>query len=203
MVREIDNLVEDAPISGQKYVCLSFVSPEGIEGCNIRTLKIRGVYAKYEQAQERAKYLQETDSDFNVFIGEVGKWLPWDPNPEDAKDQVYYEKEMQELVTGYKENLAKAKKEVQHRASESQKGNAKQDTQVPQGSSTDRKQKQLEKMREKLKKINEVKEQAKDESVFTEHIKGQLDDDVSRYNEYIKTDSIEDKINTIKKLQQE
>lgn len=193
-MREIDNLTEDPAIQGQKYVCLSFVSPEGIQGCTIRTLKIRGVYAKYEQAQERAKYLQETDPDFNVFIGEVGKWLPWDPSPDTAKDQVYYEKEMQELVSGHKENLAKAKKEVQARAADS---HTKPLSDAPANSGQDRKQKQLEKMRETLRKKNKGKEDK-------EHMKNQIEGDVSSYNNYMAAqDSVESKIDQIKQLQKE
>ena len=113
----IDHLEEDNSIPNQNYVCLSFVSPEGIKGCDLRALKVRGVYPTYDLAQERAKELQEKDGCFNIFIGEVGKWLPWDPNPhEGAKDQVYYEEQMQELIAGYKENIKNSKKEVMDRA---------------------------------------------------------------------------------------
>jgi hypothetical protein len=108
---KIDHLKEDDIIPGQRYVCISFVSPEGIRNCSTRGLKIRGVYPTYQEAQDRAKKLQELDPNFDIFIGEVGKWLPWDPDPNSgAKEQKYQEEELQKLVEGYEKNLSRAKK---------------------------------------------------------------------------------------------
>jgi DNA repair exonuclease SbcCD ATPase subunit len=109
----IDYLEEDKPINGQSWVCLSFLSPEGIKNCSLRGLKVRGVYSTKEEADKRAKELQDIDPDFDVFVGEVGKWLPWDPDPNDDKvvqDQVYYETQLNDLMKGYKENIQKRRK---------------------------------------------------------------------------------------------
>lgn len=114
----IDHLKEDEVIKGQEWVCLSFVSPEGIKNCSVRGLKIRGVYAKKEEADKRANELRDIDPDFHVFVGEVGKWLPWDPDPNSANEQNYMEKELNDLVKGYKENLERAKKMQQQRKSD-------------------------------------------------------------------------------------
>ena len=46
---------------------------------NIRGLKVRGCYSTKEEATSRAEKLQKIDSDFHVFVGQVGYWLPWDP----------------------------------------------------------------------------------------------------------------------------
>jgi len=107
--KKIDYLSEDKPIQGQQFVCISFLSPEGIKNCSMRGLKIRGVYPSYEEAKKRADDLQHIDPDFDVFVGEVGKWLPWDSDPNNAEDQVYREKELQDLMCKYKENLKKVK----------------------------------------------------------------------------------------------
>ena len=113
---EIDYLDEDDPITGQKFACLSFLSPEGILNCKIRGLKVRGVYNTREEADARAKYLQSVDPNFNVFVGPVGYWLPWDPDPNDknsVQDQIYKEKQLNKLMKGYKDNLAQST-QVQH-----------------------------------------------------------------------------------------
>jgi hypothetical protein len=107
--RRIDYLTEDSPIDNQRYVCVSFVSPEGIKNCTIRSFKVRGVFEKYEEARAHAEKLQKLDPAYHIFVGEVGKWLPWDPNPDSAKDQHYYEKELQNLHEGYLKNREKAK----------------------------------------------------------------------------------------------
>lgn len=116
-----DYLKEDEPINGQNFVCLSFISPEGIKNTTVRALKIRGVFDTYEEAQEHAKRLQEKDPHFHIFVGEVGKWLPWDPNPDDkekVKDSEYYEQELQKLIKGYEENRERARKEELARRNE-------------------------------------------------------------------------------------
>jgi hypothetical protein len=45
-----------------------------------------------------------------VFVGEMGKWLPWDPDVNSVEDQIYQEKELNDLMKGYKDNLAKTTK---------------------------------------------------------------------------------------------
>ena len=70
----------------------------------IRGLKVRGVYDTLKEAQVRAQVLQRKDPHFNVFIGQVGYWLPWDPNPHKVDKQEYAEKELNTLVQKYREN---------------------------------------------------------------------------------------------------
>lgn len=71
---------------------------------SVRGLKIRGVYDNIAEAQRRAKLLQKTDPNFNVFVGQVGYWLPWDPAPHKVSKQEYAEKELNELIHKYEEN---------------------------------------------------------------------------------------------------
>ncbi len=71
---------------------------------SVRGLKIRGVYDTLPEAQRRAKLLQKTDPSFNVFVGQVGYWLPWDPAPHKVSKQEYAEKELNELIHKYEEN---------------------------------------------------------------------------------------------------
>ena len=70
----------------------------------IRGVKVRGVYDSLKEAQIRAKILQRRDKNFNVFVGQVGYWLPWDPHPHKVENQEYFESELNELVKKYKEN---------------------------------------------------------------------------------------------------
>ena len=184
--KECDLLEQDDPIRGQKYVCMSFVSPEEaiknkevyvfgefmkhfagdvcqlldnlkqkFEGntdvesmlnlvkerhdylwsdvamqsefqhfkdtnsekleaefyakndfhTSIRGFKVRGVYDSVREAQQRAEHLKKKDSNFNIFIAEVGCWCPWSPNPHDIADQEYSETELNTLMKKYKENI--------------------------------------------------------------------------------------------------
>jgi len=74
---------------------------------SIRGLKIRGVYDTLDEAQFRAKRLQNKDPNFNVFVGQVGFWLPWDPNPMDVTNQEYSNDQLNTLMKEYQKNQEK------------------------------------------------------------------------------------------------
>lgn len=71
---------------------------------SVRGLKIRGTYNTKREADVRAQVLQRLDKNFHVYVGQVGYWLPWDPNPDRIADNQYMEKELQNLVKSYNEN---------------------------------------------------------------------------------------------------
>jgi hypothetical protein len=71
---------------------------------SVRGVKIRGVFESLKEAQRKAKVLQTRDPTFHVFVGQVGYWLPWDPNPDNIENQEYAEQHLNEIVKKYKEN---------------------------------------------------------------------------------------------------
>ena len=72
----------------------------------VQGLKVRGVYDTYNEAVARAKTLQKLDPSFNVFVGQVGFWLPWDPEPQDIQNQEYADEQLNTLMKQYKNNEA-------------------------------------------------------------------------------------------------
>jgi len=70
----------------------------------VRGVKVRGVYPTAKEAEVRAKKLQRSDPLHNIFIGEVGKWLPWDPAPHQIAEHEYAEEQLNQLMKKYKEN---------------------------------------------------------------------------------------------------
>jgi hypothetical protein len=44
------------------------------------------------------------DRSHNVFVGQVGYWLPWDPNPDAVTESEYMEKDLNTLMKQYKQN---------------------------------------------------------------------------------------------------
>lgn len=71
---------------------------------NIRGLKVRGTYNTRDEAEKRAKKLQGIDSDFHVFVGQVGYWLPWDPNADQIEDEAFINSQLNDMMEKYKEN---------------------------------------------------------------------------------------------------
>jgi hypothetical protein len=70
----------------------------------IRGLKVRGVTGTHGEAVALSKKLQRNDPIHNIFLGEVGKWLPWDPKPHQVQEQEYAEDQLNTLMKGYKTN---------------------------------------------------------------------------------------------------
>ena len=71
---------------------------------NVRGLKVRGVYETKDAAEKRAKKLQTIDSDFHVFVGQVGFWLPWHPEPDKIESEAYINSQLNDMMEKYKEN---------------------------------------------------------------------------------------------------
>jgi len=70
----------------------------------MRGIKVRGVYASEAEASARAKRLQKSDPSFNIYLGSVGKWMAWEPDPNKVADQEYANDELNALMKKYREN---------------------------------------------------------------------------------------------------
>jgi hypothetical protein len=73
----------------------------------VRGFKARGNYATQREAEVRAKVLQRLYKNDNIFVGPIGYWCPWDPNPDRIENQEYLEPELNTLMQKYKDNSAK------------------------------------------------------------------------------------------------
>ena len=70
----------------------------------MRGLKVRGVYSNRVEAEGRAKKLQHKDKRHDILIGDVGKWLAWDPSPHKIPNQEYANDQLNTLMKAYNEN---------------------------------------------------------------------------------------------------
>jgi HD superfamily phosphohydrolase len=73
---------------------------------SVRGIKVRGVFETLKEAQVRAELLRRMgDTKFDIFVGQVGVWCPWSPNPEDIQEQEYAETQLNTLMKQYKNNM--------------------------------------------------------------------------------------------------
>lgn len=112
---------------------------------SVRGLKIRGVYDTRREAEIRAKVLQRQDQSFDVFVGQMGYWLPWHPETNKIEDQEYLNNELNTLVKEYKKN--EAKKDMFYQEQKSQR--------------TQEANTAAQRLREKLEKKKQMEEEAK------------------------------------------
>ena len=122
MSDKVDYLDEDPVISSQKYCVISVLTPKSFsdvdEKNSMYTFKVRGSYETVEEAQKRIQFLNSLDPNVNIYLAEVGKWCPFDDDPEKAKDSVYKDEELNRLMKGYKDNQEKGKQFFEQRKAE-------------------------------------------------------------------------------------
>lgn len=95
----------------QQFVCLSFLRNKENDKYTVTGVRFAGAYTSYEEACARAKEVQQIDTYHHVFVGDSGKWLPYDPDPNSAavKDSEYADQQLNELMKGHRENQDRAK----------------------------------------------------------------------------------------------
>ena len=86
---KIDCLTEDPLIRGQQFCLISFISPEGILNCKTYGLKVRGAYATEAEARAACEKLRKEDPIFDIYVAEMGKWVPWNPSNTQVKEVNY------------------------------------------------------------------------------------------------------------------
>jgi hypothetical protein len=120
-----DYLTEDPNIPDQKFVCLSFLVPSKEDQTKLSGIKVRGSFATIEEANAYAKRLRDNDPYFDVFVGEVGKWCPFNPDPSSkmVQNAEYAENELNDIMSNYMQNQERAKLFHEQRKAELTKKN--------------------------------------------------------------------------------
>jgi hypothetical protein len=118
------------------------------ERTTMRGLKIRGTFSTYEEAKEKSESLRKFEPAFDVFVVQVGFWIPFNPgNLEDLSVQ-YDEDVLNDLVKGKVEEDEKRKLDFDERKMKL----------LDKASKETEKQKQKNKKETELEKIKEEEE---------------------------------------------
>lgn len=110
---------------GQLYVCLSFLNNKEDNTVTTTGVRVGGTFETYEGACAHAKLIQQEDDRHHVFVGEVGKWLPYDPDTSSDKvqDSEYANEQLNTLMKGHKQNMERARVFHEMRKTESMMDN--------------------------------------------------------------------------------
>ena len=134
---EEDYLDEDKPfrhtIKKQNFCIISMLTPNSFpetrrdefKDQKILGVKVRGVFETYEDAKIQAEKLQKQDKYHNIFVGEVGKWLPFNVDigsMETEEEPVYREQALNQYMKAYKDCLKEEEVTEKIRKEESLKG---------------------------------------------------------------------------------
>ena len=88
---------------------------------NIRGVKIRGSFCSQQEAQLRCRMLREVDPNHDIYVGQVGMWMPFDPDAYKTGKVEYMEEELNELMSQKNKNDKLAKNAFETRVKESKK----------------------------------------------------------------------------------
>ena len=85
---------------------------------NVRGLKVRGSYPSQQEAELRCKMLREVDPNHDVYVGQVGIWMPFHPEAYKTGRVEYLEEELNQLMNEKSKNEKQAKTEFDKRVRE-------------------------------------------------------------------------------------
>lgn len=85
---------------------------------SVRGLKVRGSYPSQQEAELRCKVLREVDPNHDVYVGEVGIWMPFHPEAYKTGRVEYLEEELNQLMNEKCKNEKQAKIEFEKRVRE-------------------------------------------------------------------------------------
>lgn len=71
---------------------------------SIRGFKMSGSFETLKEAQIRAQIIKRKNKYANIFIGEVGCWCPWNPDPNNIIEQEHQEAHLNTLMKKYRDN---------------------------------------------------------------------------------------------------
>lgn len=180
-------LTQDPIIPSQQFCCISYVLPKSDTNDNdtskITAIKIRGSYPTLQEAKDAAAELQKIDPYFHIFVGQVGLWLPLDGDIDNIKEQIYFEKPINELINGEIQRANEAKLLHEQRmmdiANEAQK----------QKSHTE------EILNKKTKTIEQIQQEEQEEKVKFEKLQEELKQKENKLSDF------EKKLDEIMRLQ--
>lgn len=85
---------------------------------SILGFKARGNFATEEEASDFAKKTRDRDPNHSVFVGPIGVWMPWDPNPYKTEKVEFMEEQLNQLHREKMKNEQLAKDEFDRRIRE-------------------------------------------------------------------------------------
>jgi hypothetical protein len=115
---EINLATTETQVPNQTHVVISFVGKDCRQKAHFSNkesdslgMKIYGAFPNKEDAARHAELLskQEENKPFDIYVCEMYNWCLIPPNPDLITDQVYQEKKLNEIITGYKQSRHRAK----------------------------------------------------------------------------------------------
>jgi len=113
--RKVSVLHDNPELPGKKLFLASLISPESKQKHKVHAFKIHDLCEDEEEAKYLVQHYQKLDPDFDIFVGTVGKWLPWVFSAEDLPNIQYANEQLTELVRSHRNTKKKDDEEWKNR----------------------------------------------------------------------------------------
>ncbi len=112
----------DERVHNQEWYCVSFLSEQGK---SLVGIKISGCFESESSANDHSSALRDINESFNVLVGKLYEWSPFNPDPDsvEAGESEYADPQLNETMKKKKENEHKAKLYHEYRKNETIKKN--------------------------------------------------------------------------------
>ena len=98
-----DNLATDRiQVPKQHFALISIVSKNMHQQSDKTCLKIRGVFNTIDEANQHAQRITQCDPTFDVLVVSMYEWLLIPPDLDKIDDQVYTDKQLNDLISEYR-----------------------------------------------------------------------------------------------------
>lgn len=88
---------------------------------SVRGVKIRGVFSTQEESESHCKKLRERDPAHDIYVGQVGVWMPFEPDAYRTGRVEFLEPELNRLHQEKTVNAAKAKEAFDQRVKDAKR----------------------------------------------------------------------------------
>lgn len=99
----IEVLRDGEALSGQAYSAISIIGPGARQSAKVFGLKVYGHAEDIDEARKLAKYFNQQNPAFDVYVVENNKWLPLEFSPDDIKEQKFGDRLLTEMLEKRKE----------------------------------------------------------------------------------------------------
>ena len=112
----------DEKVHNQEWYCVSFLTENGK---SLVGIKISGCFETESAANDHSSALRDINESFNVLVGKLYEWSPFNPDPDsvEAGESEYADPQLNETMKKKKENEHKAKLYHEYRKNETIKKN--------------------------------------------------------------------------------
>lgn len=111
MESKITVLRDNPELCGKKFFLVSMISPDSTQKHNVHGFKIHDMCENEDEGKKLCEYYHKLDDDFDVYLGTVGKWLPWSFDPTQIPNAQYADDRLTDLIKGHREQKLKSNEE--------------------------------------------------------------------------------------------